>query len=85
MTASLGGLDVLVFTGGVGEHAAAIRQQCADRLGYLGVEIRDALNQEAVADVDLSPSASTTRTLLIRALEDLQIAQEVEHVLSDLR
>ncbi len=39
MVAALGGLDVLVFTGGVGEHAAAVRAAVADRLGWLGVEL----------------------------------------------
>jgi len=44
MTASLGGLDVLVFTGGVGEHAPEVRQAAADRLGYLGVALDPAAN-----------------------------------------
>jgi len=39
MVAALGGLEVLVFTGGVGEHAAAVRAAVADRLGWLGVEL----------------------------------------------
>ena len=39
MAASLGGLDVLAFTGGVGENAPAVRARAADRLGFLGVEV----------------------------------------------
>ncbi len=81
MTASLGGLDALVFTGGVGEHAAPIRRRSADRLAYLGVGISDALNDDACADLDLSSPGSTVRTLLVRAGEDLQIAAGVEQLL----
>jgi len=39
MTASLGGLDVLVFTGGVGEHSAPIRERASDGLGFLGAGV----------------------------------------------
>ncbi len=44
MATSLGGLDALVFTAGVGEHAPAIRERVCARLGFLGVEIDEAAN-----------------------------------------
>ncbi len=45
MTASLGGLDAIVFTGGVGERSPAIRALAADGLGYLGIELDAARNE----------------------------------------
>lgn len=45
LVAALGGLDALVFTGGIGEHAAPIRQRIAEGLGWLGVAIDEAANR----------------------------------------
>jgi acetate kinase len=88
MTAALGGLDTLVFTGGVGERADAVRSGAAARLGHLGVAVDRRLDAGAVlADPD-APDAEVTaedarvRTLVVRAREDLQIAAGVERVLA---
>lgn len=51
LTACMGGLDVLAFSGGIGEHDAILRAEVADRLAYLGVEIDTALNRQAVGNV----------------------------------
>jgi acetate kinase len=80
MTAALGGLDVLAFTGGVGEHAAPIRARAAEGLGFLGVSIDAAQNRSAEPDCDVGTPESPVRTLVVRAREDLQIASEVEQV-----
>jgi acetate kinase len=77
MAASLGGLDALVFTAGVGEHAAQIRRRTADGLGFLGVTVDAAANAGATPDVDISAPGSTVRTLVITAREDLEIARQV--------
>jgi acetate kinase len=50
LTACLGGLDVLAFSGGIGEHDVVLRAQVGARLAYLGVHIDDALNQQATGD-----------------------------------
>jgi acetate kinase len=47
LTACLGGLDVIAFTGGIGEHDAAIRQETCDALAYLGVRIDEMANLAA--------------------------------------
>ncbi len=83
ITASLGGLDVLAFTGGIGEHAAAIRAAAADGLRYLGVEINAELNQTAAHDIDISTKLAPVRTLVISAREDLEIAHQTRALLSD--
>jgi acetate kinase len=82
MAAALGGLDALVFTGGVGERAAAVRAGAADGLAFLGVAIDPAANA-AVGDTDADVSApgAAARTLVVRAREDLEIAGQVRAVL----
>jgi acetate kinase len=77
MTASLGGLDVLVFTGGVGEHAAEVRRRAADRLAFLGVAIDEDANRDAEPDAEISGSNSPVQTFVITAREDLEIAAGV--------
>jgi len=81
MVAAPGGLDVLVFTGGVGENAPAIRERAADGLGYLGVAIDAAANATADGDTDVTAPGGAVRTLVIGAREDLEIAREVRAVL----
>jgi acetate kinase len=50
LIATMGGLDVLSFSGGIGEHDAILRQQVCARLGWLGVDIDLELNQQATGD-----------------------------------
>jgi acetate kinase len=86
MTAALGGIDILAFTGGTGEHSARVRALAADRLGYLGVAVgerNDGASASASADdVDVSTADATARTVVIFAREDLQIARETRNLLA---
>ena len=75
MAAAMNGLDVLVFTGGVGEHQPAVRTETAAGLGFLGVRIADT------GRTDLTAPGATVRTLVIPAREDLEIARQVRSVL----
>ena len=55
LTAALGGLDLVVFTGGIGEHAAAIREEVCDGLAHLGIAIdsrRNDSNQNTISSAD---------------------------------
>jgi acetate kinase len=81
MTASMDGLDGIVWTGGVGEHAPEIRAAATDGLGFLGLHLDHDKNQTAAGDQDLSAPGSTARTLVIAAREDLEIARQVRGVL----
>lgn len=81
MAAAAGGLDLLVFTGGVGENAPAVRRLAAERLAFLGVGIDEAANQDRNGDRDLSAGGAAVRTLVVRAREDLEIARGVRQVL----
>jgi len=81
MAAALGGLDALVFTGGVGEHSAAIRTRATAPLGFLGVALDATLNEGASGDADISASGASARVLVIAAREDLEIARQVRATL----
>ncbi|MEU5994481.1 acetate/propionate family kinase [Spirillospora sp. NPDC047418] len=82
MTASLGGLDALVFTGGVGEHDPSVRMRLAEDLSYLGVSIDPDRNATAHGDVEITASSAPVRTLVIEAREDLEIATGVRETLT---
>ncbi|MTJ10451.1 acetate kinase [Anabaena sp. UHCC 0204] len=75
MLASLAGLDVLVFTAGVGEKSAAIREAACESLGFLGLKIDFEKNQQQPIDVDIATSNSTVRVLVIETQEDWAIAK----------
>ena len=81
MAAATGGIDVLTFTGGVGENSPTVRRRAAERVGFLGVTIDTARNDTARPDRDISADGTAVRTLVIRAREDLQIAREARHLL----
>lgn len=76
MAAAMNGLDVLVFTGGVGEHQPAIREAAAAGLSFLGVAIVESSSAEEIT----APGAAV-RTFVITAREDVEIARQVRTVL----
>ena len=80
MTAALGGLDVLVFTGGVGENGVGIRRLAADGLGHLGVDLDAELNDAGPADREIGAAGAAVRTLVVAAREDVEIARETREV-----
>ncbi len=82
MTAAIGGLDVLAFTGGVGEHSPRVRRRAAARLDYLGVKVDATRNDSASDDCDVTAVGSAVRIVVVAAREDLQIAREARALLS---
>ena len=76
MTASLGGLDALVFTAGIGENSPEVRQAACEKLGFLGVQLDEGKNSSEKPDVEISTFTSKIRVLVIRAQEDWAIARE---------
>jgi acetate kinase len=81
MTAALGGLDALVFTGGVGENSAEIRSRVTTRLGFLGVHVDYERNDTGSGDRDISPPGAPVRVLVISAREDLEIGRQVREII----
>jgi acetate kinase len=82
MVASLGAIDALVFTGGVGERAPEIRAAAAEQLGFLGIGLDPEANQQAGgSDRDVSAESAHCRTVVVQAREDLEIAGQVRAAL----
>ena len=80
MAATLGGIDALVFTAGVGERSAEIRKRVCEKLKYLGLEMDQAANENCKPDADISMSASKARILVIATREDLTIMREARRL-----
>lgn len=78
MTAAAGGLDVLVFTGGIGQNSAEVRAEVGHRLAHLGVAIDPAGNRCDEPDRDIG--SGEVRVLVIEAREDLQMVREVSEL-----
>ena len=76
MLTSLAGLDVLVFTAGVGENSAIVREKACEALQFLGLKIDQNKNANSPLDQDIATSDSSIRVFVIHTEEDWTIAQE---------
>ncbi len=76
MLATLGGLDALVFTGGIGENTAPVREHLGRQLGFAGVRLDSAKNEQGPRDADIAASDSRVHVLVIHAEEEWEIARE---------
>jgi acetate kinase len=81
LAVTLGGVDALVFTAGVGEHASQVRQAICAGLECLGLELDAQANERCRPDADVSRQASRGRILVIATREDETMLQEVIQVL----
>jgi len=88
-TAALGGLDVLIFTGGIGENSAEIRARICQGMEASGIIIYDDINRKTRARrgqiTDISEPGSKIRILVIPADEEKMIARETIHALGRFR
>ena len=78
--AALGGLDTLVFAGGIGENAPLVRARICDGLGFLGIELNETRNAKSAPLI--SPDAGRVAVRVIRTDEELMIARSVTRLLS---
>ncbi len=76
MIAALDGIDALVFTAGIGENSAEVREAASANLGFLGLSIDRSKNLASRLDSDVSATGSTVRVLVLAAQEDWAIARE---------
>jgi acetate kinase len=81
MAAAMDGLDLLAFTGGIGEHAAPVRLGAAAGLGFLGVALDEDLNLGS-GDREVSRPGAKVRTVVVASREDLEIARQVRELLA---
>ncbi len=83
LTATLGGLDALIFTGGVGEHPPEVRERTCGRLECLGVQLDRQANAAAGPDADIAAQGWAARILVIAAREDLTMLQQVVQLMPE--
>jgi acetate kinase len=82
MASAMNGVDLCVFTGGVGQNAASIRADVIGGLGFLGARIDQHANAAPELDADVSDTSASVRTLVVESREDVQIATEVRALLT---
>ncbi|NLM27879.1 MAG: acetate kinase [Clostridiaceae bacterium] len=81
--AAMGGLDVLVFTAGIGENNGDVRKRIVEDLEFLGVEIDYEKNNARGIEIDISKPNAKVRTLIIPTNEELAIARETVSLLNN--
>ena len=79
LAACIGGLDALVFTGGIGEHAAEVRRRVCAQLQWLGVDLDQAANENKATRI--SKAGSQTEVLVIPTDEEWMIAQHTQNLI----
>jgi acetate kinase len=84
MLASLGGLDALIFTGGVGENSAPVRAAAVEAFAFLGLKFDQAKNEASPVDEDIAATDSTIPVLVIHTEEDWAIAKECWQLLNEI-
>jgi acetate kinase len=80
LAATLGGVDALVFTAGVGEHSATLRAAACDGLECLGLRLDPDRNTDGKPDADIAAADSRGRILVLHTMEELMIARETRRV-----
>jgi acetate kinase len=81
MAASMSGVDLVAFTGGVGENAAAVREGGVAGLEYLGIAVNPGQNEAARGDANVSAPGAPGSVAVVTAREDLEIAAQVRSLL----
>ena len=82
MIASAGGLDLLVFTGGIGEHAPHVRMDATAGMGYAGAALDATRNGTTTSDDEIGDRTAAVRTVVVTAGEDFEIARQVENLMT---
>jgi acetate kinase len=84
--AEMNGADALIFTGGIGENAAAIRQRICANLEWLGIEIDEQLNNEKVEgkEGEINTQKSRVKVFVIPTNEELLIARDTVRCIVDV-
>lgn len=82
MAASAGGLDLLVMTGGIGEHSPDVRADAVSGLAHLGLALDADANADATGDADVGAEDAVARTVVVTAGEEIEVARETGRLLS---
>jgi acetate kinase len=84
MLSSIGGLDALVFTAGVGENSPEVRAGATKTFGFLGLKLDAGKNGRSPADEDIAEADSSARILVVKTQEEWEIARECYRVTAGL-
>jgi acetate kinase len=82
-TAAMGGLDALVFTGGIGENSDLVRKDVCANMEFLGIKINDEMNSNVKGETDISSADSKVKVLRIPTNEELVIALDTEKIVNE--
>ncbi len=82
-TAVLGGVDIIVFTGGVGENQPQTRERICKQLAYLGVTFNEEANKSRGEEVEISGPDSKVKVVVIPTDEEMMIAQDTAAIVAD--
>lgn len=83
LAATAGGVDALVFTGGVGENASQLRAEIVEGLACLGLVVDCEANARCRPDADVAHRQSPARVLIIKTREDYMIAREAQRMIRE--
>ncbi|MEE9187645.1 MAG: acetate kinase, partial [Bacteroidota bacterium] len=81
--AAMGGLDAIVFTGGIGENSPDVREACVTSLGFLGINLDRSKNQSEDKEKIITTSQSKTAVLVVPTNEELVIALETMRIVKE--
>ena len=82
--AEMNGVDLIVFTAGIGENNPRLRRHICENLGFMGVKIDNELNENAHSEMIISTPDSSVKVALIPTNEELVIARDTMHIVSEL-
>jgi acetate kinase len=82
--AVMGGLDAVIFTGGIGENSSEVRQASCEGLEFLGIKVDEAANAVRNGERSISRAGSRTAVLVIPTNEELVIALDTEEIVRKL-
>lgn len=82
-TAAMGGLDALIFTGGIGENSVLVRKTVCENLKYLGIELDEKVNEEAAGEAKISKDSASVSVFRIPTNEELVIAMDTASIVTE--
>ena len=83
LAAALGGLDALVFTGGIGENSAGVRARTCENMEFLGLELDGKINEDVKGETIISGDNSKVKLLVIPTNEELVIAEDTARIIQE--
>lgn len=84
-SAAMGGVDMILFTGGIGENGCEMREKVCREMEYLGVDFDAELNKgKRGVDLELTKPGSKTKVVVVTTNEELVIAQDTQKIVSEL-